>query len=113
MRHSNETFLKHHKNQNVMNRIGGLRRKARFKYKKEIRAKGKLSIGNYMQTFEEGQKVHLSIEPAVHKGMYHSRFMGHTGIVAGTRGDCYEVTINDQGKEKTIIIHPVHLKKGN
>ena len=63
-----------------------------------------------MQTFNPGQRVHLSIEPSLHKGMYHLRFMGKTGVIKGLRGKCYEVAINDQGKEKLLIVHPVHLK---
>jgi len=63
-----------------------------------------------MQTFNKGQKVHLIVEPSIHKGMYHPRFIGQTGIVKGVRGRCYEVAINDKGKEKLLIVHPVHLK---
>ena len=63
-----------------------------------------------MQTFSPGQRVHLSIHPSLHKGMYHLRFMGKTGIIKASRGKCYEVAVNDQGKEKLLIIHPVHLK---
>jgi len=63
-----------------------------------------------MQTFKAGQKVHLSIESSIHKGDYHTRFIGKTGTVRGLRGKCYEVVIKDGGKEKLLIIHPVHLK---
>ena len=63
-----------------------------------------------MQKFDAGQKVHLTIEPSVHKGMYHSRFIGKTGIIKSARGRCYEVAITDGGKEKTLLIHPIHLK---
>ena len=89
---------------------GGLRRKSRYKFKKERRRKGKISVSRFMQTFNKGQKVHLSIEPSIHKGIYHSRFIGQTGVVKGVRGRCYEVVINDKGKEKLLIVHPVHLK---
>ena len=91
-------------------RIGGSRRKSRYKLKKGRRAKGKISISRFMQTFKAGQRVHLIIEPSVHKGEYHTRFIGRTGIVQGIRGKCYEVVINDKGKEKMLIVHPVHLK---
>jgi len=63
-----------------------------------------------MQSFEKGQKVHLIVESSYHKGMYHQRFIGKTGTVMNQRGKCYEITIDDKGKEKTLIIHPVHLK---
>ncbi len=66
-----------------------------------------------MQSFKAGQKVHLSIEPSLHKGNYHTKFIGKTGVVKGSRGKCYEVAISDGGKEKLLIIHPVHLKTMN
>ena len=93
-----------------MNRIRGPRGKSRHKFKKDRRRKGKISISNFMQTFTAGQKVHLRIEPSFHKGMYHSRFIGKTGTIKGQRGKCYEISINDGGKEKTLLIHPIHLK---
>jgi len=91
-------------------RIGGPKRKSRYKLKKERRRRGKISVSRFMQTFKAGQRVHLSIEPSLHKGDYHTRFIGRTGIVQGIRGKCYEVVINDKGKEKMLIVHPVHLK---
>lgn len=93
-----------------MNRIGGLRRKSRYKYKKERKNRGKVSVRRFMQKFKEGQKVRLSVEPSFHKGVYHSRFAGKTGTIKAVRGKCYEVVINDKGKEKTLLVHPVHLK---
>ena len=93
-----------------MNRIGGSRRKSRHKLKKERREKGKISVSRFMQSFKKGQRVHLIYEPAYHKGSYNTRFIGKTGTVQGARGKCYEIAINDKGKEKLLIIHPVHLK---
>ena len=95
----------------MANKIGGLRRKSRYKLKKERRRKGKISVSRFMQTFKSGQRVHLSVESSVHKGVYHPRFIGKTGTVRGLRGKCYEVMINDKGKEKLLIVHPVHLKE--
>jgi len=63
-----------------------------------------------MQSFKAGQRVHLSIEPSLHKGNYHPRFIGKTGIIKGLRGKCYEIAVNDGRKEKLLIVHPVHLK---
>ena len=96
----------------MVKRIGGLRRKTRYKFTKEKREKGKISITRYFQVFDVGDRVYLSVEPAVQKGMYYPRFMGKAGIIKGKRGKCYEVTINDIGKDKTLIVHPVHLKGG-
>lgn len=92
-------------------RTGGLKRKSRYKLKKDRGTKGKISVNRFMHSFKEGQRVHLSIEPSVHKGSYHSRFIGSTGIVRGKRGKCFEVSINDKGKEKLLIVHPIHLRE--
>ena len=95
----------------MVKRIGGNRRKTRYKYRKEKRNRGKISITRYFQSFGIGDRVFLGIESAVQKGNCHPRFIGRSGIVKGKRGRCYEVSINDKGKEKSLLIHPVHLRK--
>lgn len=92
-------------------RIGGSRRKSRYKLSKEKRRRGKISISMYFQKFEVGDKVALNAEPAVQKGMYHPRFFGKIGTIAGKRGKCYEIKIWDISKEKVLIAHPVHLRR--
>jgi large subunit ribosomal protein L21e len=92
-------------------RIGGNRRKTRYKFTKNIRTKGKVSITKYLQSFREGDKVQLSAEPAIHKGVYFKRFHGKTGTVISKQGNCYKINIKDINMIKTIIVHPVHLKK--
>ena len=91
--------------------MGGIRRKTRYKLRKEKRSKGKISITRYFQSFDIGDRVYLSAESAVQKGMYHPRFMGKSGTIKGKRGRCYEVLLNDMGKEKNLIVHPVHLRR--
>ena len=95
----------------MVKRIGGNRRKTRYKYRKEKRNRGKISITRYFQSFSVGDRVFLGIESAVQKGSYHPRFMGRSGIIKCKRGRCYEVSINDLGKGKTLVVHPVHLRK--
>lgn len=92
-------------------RVGGNRRKTRHKLKQSIRKKGKLRISDYLRQFKKGEKVNLVINPRVHKGTFHPRFMGKTGTIIGKRGSCYEIRLIDKGKEKTVIAHPIHLKK--
>jgi ribosomal protein L21E len=92
-------------------RIGGLRRKTRHKLSKPVRKRGKLSLSKYFQTFKLGDRVTLSAEPSVQKGMFGRRFAGKTGVIEGKSGKCYKVKIKDIGKEKVILTHPVHLKK--
>jgi large subunit ribosomal protein L21e len=53
----------------------------------------------------------LCAEPAYQKGMYYPRFHGKSGIVSGMRGDCYEIVIKDSAKQKTLVVHPIHLKR--
>jgi len=95
----------------MVKRIGGLRRKTRYKFRKEKRRRGKISVTKYFQSFNAGDRVNLGVESAVQKGMYHPHFMGKSGIIKGKRGRCYEITINDLGKKKTLVVHPVHLTK--
>jgi len=89
---------------------GTFRTKTRYKFKKERRDKGKISMTRLFQEFNNGDQVYLSVESAVQKGMYFPRFYGKTGIIVGKRGACYEVEIKDMNKKKMLISHPVHLK---
>lgn len=92
-------------------RIGSFRRKTRQKLSKLKRQKGKISISSYFKELKMGDKVVLKAEPAVQKGMYFPRHHGKIGTVTGKQGSCYIVTIYDKNKQKTIIVHPVHLKR--
>ena len=94
-----------------MKKTGGLRSRTRSLFKKHKRQKGKICLTRYLQTFKKGDKVKLTVEPAVQKGMYHPRFYGKTGIVKAKKGRCYDVLITDRGKQKTLIVHPIHLKR--
>jgi len=87
----------------------GFRIKSRKKLRKKIREKG-IKIRRALQTFEIGQRVHIDIDSAVHKGMPHPRFQGRTGVVIGVRGKAYLVKIRDGGLYKTLIARPEHLK---
>ena len=95
----------------MVKKIGTFRRKTRHKLGKKKRTKGKISVSSYFKAFEIGDKVVLKAEPAVHKGMYFPRFYGKMGRIKGKKGRCYEVLITDHKKEKTLIVHPVHLKR--
>jgi large subunit ribosomal protein L21e len=92
-------------------RMDGFRKRTRHKFSKERVQKGKISIRNFLQKFEIGEKVYLNVEPAYQKGMYRPKFIGKTAKILRKKGTCYEVQIVDLGKPKTLIVHPVHLKK--
>ncbi|MBD3313159.1 50S ribosomal protein L21e [Candidatus Woesearchaeota archaeon] len=94
-----------------MKKIGGFRRGTRSKLRKGVRNKGKISVTKFFQEFKEGDKVLLKAEPAVQNGMYFPRFHGKTGRIKSKRGRCYEVLIKDIGKEKMLLVHPVHLQR--
>jgi len=91
--------------------MGGMRRKTRNKLKKAPREKGKISIKQYLKKLQPGEQVILKIEPSVHKGMFLPRFHGKTGIIKEARGSCYQVSIKDGNKRKTLIVHPIHMRK--
>lgn len=95
----------------MVTRIGTKQRKTRHKFKKNYREKGKISVSQFLQEFNNGDKVNLKINSNVNKGRFFPRFHGLTGVVTGKKGLCYQVKINDNGKEKQLYIHPIHLKK--
>lgn len=95
----------------MVDRVGGFRRKTRFKLSKPVSQKGKISLRNFLQSFNVGDSVQLVAEPAYQKGMYHPRFYGKQGFVSKKVGTCYEVKIKDFSKEKIVVAHPVHLVK--
>lgn len=95
----------------MVQRIGGMRRKSRDKFKKYYRTRGKMSVNRFLQQMEAGTHVRLAGEPAYQKSLYKSRFHGKSGIVEGAQGSCYKVKITDGSKEKILIVHPVHLKR--
>ncbi|WP_302080675.1 50S ribosomal protein L21e [Salinibaculum rarum] len=83
----------------------------RNKLKNEPRESGTSPPQRAVQEFEDGDSVHLKIDPSVSDGRYNPRFDGHTGVVIGKQGTAYKVQINDGGKDKTIIVKPAHLTR--
>lgn len=92
-------------------RIGTKQRKTRHKYKVNYRQKGKIPLSKYFQEFNDGDYVNLKIHPNVQKGRFFPRFHGLTGIIGNKKGKCYEVKIKDGGKQKVVLVHPIHLNK--
>jgi large subunit ribosomal protein L21e len=94
-------------------RSRGSRSKTRNKLKKRIREKSNVPITRAMQTFTEGDSVHIVIDSAYQKGAPHPKWHGKTGKVKESRGRAYLVNIRDQKSEKTLIASPIHLKKAS
>ncbi|MFW6026225.1 MAG: 50S ribosomal protein L21e [Candidatus Woesearchaeota archaeon] len=97
----------------MVKRQGGMRRKSRNIFSKKRREKGGIGVSKLFKDFKEGEKVRLSAEPSVHKGLYNRKFHSCLGIIKKKRGECYEVLINDHKAKKLLIIHPAHLKRVN
>ncbi len=95
----------------MVKRIGTTQRKTRHKLQLHYRQKGKIPLSKYFQEFQNGEKVGLKMYSSIAHGRFFTRFQGLSGIVAGKKGSCYEVHIKDGGKQKTLFVHPIHLKK--
>lgn len=85
----------------------GMRRKTRKKLTKDDGAEN--VIGTYLQSFEEGDRVRIDVDPAIQEGMPHPRFHSRTGTVVEERGSSYVIAIKDGGKTKQFTVHPAHL----
>ncbi len=78
--------------------------------RKRQREHGKIKLSRWFQGFKKGDKVavirELSVQPKFPK-----QLQGRSGIIQDKRGDSFIVKIKDLNKEKTYIIHPIHLKR--
>ena len=94
-----------------MKRVGGFRRKTRYKLKQSVSNKGKLPVTKFLQEFNIGDRVVLKAEPSYQGGMFFLRFQGRVGEVVKKQGNCYLVAIKDGKKAKECLTHPVHLQR--
>ncbi|MFC6717385.1 50S ribosomal protein L21e [Natrialbaceae archaeon GCM10025810] len=88
----------------------GPRQGTRRKLANKPRDRGTSPPQRAIQEYDEGQKVHLKIDPSVADGRYHPRFDGQTGEVIGKQGNAFKIRITDGGKEKTVIATAAHLR---
>lgn len=88
----------------------GPRQGTRDKLSNAPRNRGTSPPQRAIQQYDEGQKVHLKIDPSVSNGRFHPRFDGLTGEVVGKQGGAFKVRINDGGKDKTLIVTAAHLR---
>ncbi len=89
----------------------GPQKGTRNKLKNSARERGTSPPQRAVQEFEEGDVVHLDIDPSNQKGRFHPRFNGKTGTVAGKQGRAYKVEIKDGSVTKTLITRPAHLTR--
>jgi large subunit ribosomal protein L21e len=83
----------------------------RNKLQNDPRDRGTSPPQRSVQVFDEGEKVHLKLDPSVPGGQFHHRFNGETGTVVGTQGDAFKVEIEDGDVSKTIIAGAAHLRR--
>lgn len=89
----------------------GTRHRTRKLLRKNIREKGAVpSLSLLMIEYKEGDRVHIVINPSIHRGMPHRRFHGRTGVVVGKRGKSYIVKVYLGDKEKTLFVRPEHFR---
>jgi large subunit ribosomal protein L21e len=89
----------------------GPRKGTRNKLKNKPRERGTSPPQRSIEEYEEGEKVHLKIDPSTPSGRFHPRFDGKTGEVAGKQGHAFKVLITDGDVEKTLIANPAHLRR--
>ena len=77
---------------------------------KRVRQKGKLQLSSYFKKIEDGASVALVTDAGV-RCSYPLRMKGMSGKVTGSRGKFKLIEIKDGNKLKTLIVHPVHLRK--
>ncbi|MBW2963155.1 hypothetical protein KY306_00060 [Candidatus Woesearchaeota archaeon] len=95
----------------MVTRIGGSRRKTRYRLKKDYRRKSKISLKIYFQQFKKGDKVVIQPESAHQKSLCHKRYFSKMAVVNKKQGRCYEVIVLVNKNPRKIIIHPIHLAK--
>jgi large subunit ribosomal protein L21e len=78
--------------------------------RKKVRTKGKIRFSEYFQEFQKGDRVAV-VKELNQTPKFPKTLQGRSGVVDDKRGRSYIVKINDLNKEKSYIIHPIHLKK--
>jgi large subunit ribosomal protein L21e len=87
----------------------GSQQGARKTLKRDRRAT--TTVNDKLKTFEEGEKALVKVDSSVQESRPHMRYHGRTGEVTGKRGNSYEVVVSDGGEEKTLYLHPAHMRK--
>lgn len=89
----------------------GIRHRTRKVMKKHVREKGAVPpLSLLMLEYSPGDFVYIHVNPAIHRGMPHRRYIGMTGVVVGKKGKSYLVEVRVGGKKKLLYIRPEHLR---
>ncbi|MFP4633068.1 MAG: 50S ribosomal protein L21e [Halobacteriales archaeon] len=87
----------------------GQNKNTRNKLSNPARGQGTSPPSAAVREFDEGDVVHLRIDPSVPEGRPHPRFHGLTGTVEGRQGRAYVVEIHDGDSNKSVVVRPHHL----
>ena len=88
----------------------GYRCKTRSLLRKKPRERGKIGLSRLLQDHHVGDRVCITIDPSVHKGMPHRRFQGKIGTIAEKRGRAYIVEILMGNEKRNVVARPEHLQ---
>jgi large subunit ribosomal protein L21e len=89
----------------------GLRHRSRKIMKKNIRERGAIpSLSKVIIDYQIGDKVYIDVDPAIHGGMPHRRYIGRVGTVVEVRGRGLAVEVEIGSKKKTLFLLPEHVK---
>ncbi|MEK6873486.1 MAG: 50S ribosomal protein L21e [Nanoarchaeota archaeon] len=78
--------------------------------RKPVHQRGKIRLSEYFKELNNGDKVAIKKEKSIPSN-FNKRVHGRTGEVVAKRGSNYVVKLKEFNKEKTFIVHPIHLKK--
>ena len=93
-----------------MRRSKGTRQGTRSILKRSKAQRGRLNIRRIMHKYEPGDRVAIVLDGGQQRGMPHRRFQGKTGIITGTQGRAYVVSVSDGNANKTVVARPEHLR---
>jgi len=89
----------------------GLRHRTRKIMRKSVREKGAVPpLSRILIEYRIGDKVYIDVDPAIHGGMPHRRYIGKVGTVVGFRGRALEVELRVGRKTKRLFLLPEHVK---
>jgi len=92
-----------------MSKSRGYRVKTRALLKRGPRERGKTGLSKILYEYKSGEKVVVTIDPSIHKGMPHRRYQGKVGLIVNKRGRAYMVDVTQGKAVKEILIRPEHL----
>lgn len=76
---------------------------------RRLSGKIRATVSEFVKTFDIGTKVIITPK-AYYMGLPSLRYSNKYGTIVERRGESYVVEIQDGGKKKRLVSHPVHLK---